>query len=671
MGQTPPKRVARSPLNRDLAALKQWWNQQVQSVLDHVLSRDEHGPQFRFQALMAFMAVVWLTAALVEHPVLDTSALLEGMPGFVAFLVSPIIVVVAALFHLDVLRHLVVPLIMILLGLRAGAKYLQDLFELDDPQLALNYLVSAMFGGSYSSIEIKDGLVTEASKESALYRIGGPGYVKIHLGNAALFERPGGESIIYRATSGTFVHGFERLREVVDLRDQIRRRDDMLVYTKDGIPVKVTDVQVAFRLWSGGQPRSKDNPYPLDDVALRRVVYGKSISAGFRSAPWTESIAGMASGVVTRYIGSRLLKDIIAQKSKVSMVPPGHQEAVEAGVVMSTEPVASLAAPANARRPLSLSFYDEATAKRFEAAGVELIWIGVGTIETPEDVSQELINAWQADATAKLKSGQFKADDERRKARSQTLERLLVSISEWWQRATFQFYPTGRGRSAASSSSAEFSDRSWASALLVTEEQMRARDMLRMYSIKLQELYDGLKGQTTGLPEKTKEALDYIRRLSSPTVDIGDEAPAEKGKSGEASRPAPEAQAGNGSASQADTAQESPHPSAERLFFESPPRESDQKDAFSPTPEAIEASQGEAPQPASALTPGFSEGEIYWWNALQNTVRVVKVVWQDSHPRGVVLERTDGQNFPTGPQARLRADVFRQLVASGELVKQN
>jgi len=47
------------------------------------------------------------------------------------------------------------------------------------------------------------------------------------------------------------------------------------------------------------------------------------------------------------------------------------------------------------------------------------------------------------------------------------------------------------------------------------------------------------------------------------------------------------------------------------------------------------------------------------------------VVWQDSHPRGVVLERTDGQNFPTGPQARLRADVFRQLVASGELVKQN
>ncbi len=660
MGTTPPRRVARPTLTAELAALRRWRDQKIQSILDHVLARDEHGPQFRFQAIAVFMLLIWITAALVEHPVLDTSATLEGLPGWAAFVVGPIIVVAAALFHLDVLRHLVVPLLMLLLGLRTGAKYLADLFELDDTQLALSYLTSAIFGIGYSTIEIKDGAVTEDSRETAPYRIGGPGYVKIHLGNAALFERPGGETIIYRAAPKAFVHGFEHLREVVDLREKVRKYADLLVYTKDGIPVKVTDVQVTFRLWSGGQTRSKDDPYPFDDTALRRVVYGKAIGAGFRSVAWTEAIAGMAGAAITRYFGNRLLKDIIAQKNKVGVASSSHQEAIESGAVMSTEPMPGAGAPADARRPLAQSFHDRKAIEEFAEAGVELVWIGVGTIETPEDVEQELINAWQADAAARLKSGRFNADEIRRSARAQVIEKLLGSLNEWWGRAAPPLPVFGGRRSSFDADrKAEGLGRSW-SLMDTSENQFLAREMLRVYSNRLQEVYDALKGHTAQLPEKTREALDYIRKLSSPMM-LGAE-PARTDKSGET----PPELREMGAASSAEAAPKPPGPPAGDIPPEAHLAEAESGDQATAAPR-------ETGEPAALP---FAEGDLYWWAALGQTVRLAKIVWADSRPRSVVLERVDDQALPPSPQANIRQanirmDAFQRLLDTGELVKQN
>jgi len=427
----------------------------------------------------------------------------------------------------------------------------------------------------------------------------------------------------------------------------------------------VSDVQVAFRLWSGGQPRSKDDPYPFDDAALRRVVYGKAIGAGFRSAPWTEAVAGMAGAAITRYFGNRLLKDIISQKNKVGVAPASHQEAIESGAVMSTEPTPG--APADARRPLSQSFHDRKAIEEFAEAGVELVWIGVGTIETPEDVEQELISAWQADAAARLKSSRFNADEIRRSARVQVIEKLLGSISDWWGRAAqpLSLFGSfgglgGRRPSFDSERKAEGTGRNW-SLLDTSENQFLAREMLRVYAYKLQEAYNALKGHTAQLPEKTWEALDYIRKLSNPMMIGADAEPDRPDKSGEA----PPELRETGAASPIEASPHPPDPPAGDMPPEARLAEAESGDPAAPR---------ESGEPSS--TPQFAEGDLYWWAALGQTVRLAKIVWAESRPRGVVLERVDDQALPPGPQANIRQanirlDAFQRLLDTGELVKQN
>lgn len=538
MGQTFPVElsdVRGNQMTSAAAGFDSWFKTQTGHLVELLLARDENGPHFRTQAVAAFLVLIWFGAALVEHPAPDPARLaawLEGAPAGVALVVKPFLIVILALIHPHVLRHLVLPIFLLWAGLRAGARYLDDLFELNDFSSAQAYMRSTLFGAFYDVLEVKDGDVTPESKLSPVYKIGGPGYLKIHLGNAALFERVGGTSTICGATQRQFLHGFERLREVVDLRDQIRKRDDMEVYTKDGIAVKATDIQVAFRLRSDKQTRDKDNPYPFDKKAVRRVVYGKAVGAD-RAPRWDESVAAMASGAVTRYIGSRLLKDLIAQKTKVGVTPPGQAEVVSSGHATPEKPVSRAEALANARRALSLSFYEEKTAKRFEEAGVELIWIGVGTLSTPEDVTQEWINAWHADIIARIKSSKINLEEQRRSGRARIIERLLGDVGDWWilnttsasfvRSALSRKSTAGTGANATILGKAEpvvLDDRSPGFYILSQEDDRRATDMLNLYVMKFQELRQGLDPHL--LPPKTDEALAYIGKLPGPKI-IGDD----------------------------------------------------------------------------------------------------------------------------------------------------
>ncbi len=512
-----------------VAGFNGWFRAQTARAIDLILARDEHGASFRVQAAFAFVLLIWFSAALVEHPAPEPARLaawIESYPQLPVALSKPLFILVLVMFHAHVLRHLVLPLFLVWSALRAGAHYVDDLFELKDFGSAQAYMFSALFGLLYDTLEIKDGDVTLESKATTVYKIGGPGYLKIHLGNAALFERVGGMSTICSATYRQFLHGFERLREVIDLRDQIRNRDDMEVYTKDGIAVKATDVQVAFRLWSGKQTRDKDNPYPFDKKAVRQVVYGKSVGAGSHAAPWTDSVAAMASGAITSYIGSRLLKDLIAQKTKVSAIPPSQIDSGSSGYATPEKAVPRAEVPTNTRRPLSLSFYDEKTAQRFKAAGVELIWIGVGTLSTPEDVTQEWINAWHSDIIARIKSSKINLEELKRSARVKVFERLLNDVGDWWLRASSPFHYTPLKKQTASTASAGRGEAAFvderASGYYVfsQEDERRATDMLNLYVVKLTELRQSLDPKL--LPPKTDEAIDYIKKLAGPHI-IGDD----------------------------------------------------------------------------------------------------------------------------------------------------
>ncbi|MBL8057197.1 MAG: hypothetical protein JNK29_10890 [Anaerolineales bacterium] len=598
-----PRRPAGGPDFR--RTLRARWDR----FIEDILARDENGPRLRTQALLGVFILIWGAAALVERPVPDAAlmeSLLAGQPAMIVVFLRPIVTAVLAFVSLETLRHLVVPAIVLFLGLRTGARYLDDLFELKDFNAAQNYLTLALFGGAYPVMEIRDGEVTAAGQRTTLYRIGGPGYVKVHLGNAALFERVTGTSDIVAATPAQFLHGFERLREVVDLRDQLRTRAELNVYTKDGLRVKAVDVQAVFRVWGGQQPRSQQNPYPFEPLALRRVVYGRAVGDGGQTTAWAESVADLTSAEVARYIGSRLLKDLIAQKRKVGVTPG---VGVETGHAIGSKPVRPADLPDNTRRPLSLSFYSPTTAEAFRATGVELIWIGVGTLDTPDEVEQELIDAWQSDTQAKIKSGTYKPEDDRRRAQTQVIEKFLADIAEWWGRSM----PLAGAWQVARSEGAV--DMGALRRLGLADSAVDLSRLLGLFGLKLSALRDDLKDRWP-LPEAVGGSLAHLQTLAEDIIIIG----------GRADQPALAAAAAG--------------------------------PALPPAAPMLEA---------AAVT----EGQLFWWSGARGLVRVVEVAREGA--RGVYVERQNGRDFPTQtgqPHERRRfitlSDLERQL-ASGDL----
>ncbi len=596
---------------------------QWQQFLSGVLARDENGPRFRTQAVVGFFILVWGAAALIERPAPAPelmASLLQGQADLIALFLRPLLTAGYALIQLEVLRHLVLPGIIVALGVNAGARYLDDLFELKDLGAARDYLLLSLFGGPYPVMVIKDGEVTPESRRSTLYRIGGPGYVKIHLGNAALFERVTGASDLYAATAAQFLEGFERLREVVDLRDQIRQRSDMEVYTKDGLRVKAMDIQVLFRIWSNRQPRDQSNPYPYDPVAVRRVIYGKAVGSARQPVLWSEAIAELASSAVTNYIGGRLLRDLIAQKGKIG-IPTANQAAAQSaittGQVISSTPVPPGELPENTRRRLSLTIYSEATAQDFETAGVELVWIDVGTLDTPDEVEQELIDAWQADLIARVKSGRYNLADDTRKAQAQVLEKFAVEVADWWRRTLpgLAGLPVRLGEGGAE-------------ALLGRRGGQRetSEDVLKLltfFRLKLEDLVDELKDRAA----VSDDVRALLRHLSDLTLIILGNGPVEAESAPAAAAPAP------------------PEPEAKAP----------------PAPPSVPYVNADA----------VTEGEVFWWGGVQGLVRVTEVVREGG--RGLWVERQNGRDFPgAGGQPRsarrfFTIQEFQRLLDAGDL----
>lgn len=473
------------------ATLEALWHR----ALNAVLARDERGPLFRLLGGAIVMGLVWLLAALVERPAPDPETLARWLAaqGTLGVLLEPFERAAYAIFHYTVLRHLVLPLVVIGAVVYTGANYLNDLFELKDVSATMAHLMSALFGLDYDTIEIKDGGLTPASKKKRLHEIGGPGYLKVHLGNAALFERPGHISHVYAATPHRFLHGFERLREeVIDLRDQIRPLGNLELFTKDGIPVTAVQAEVVFRV-DGTPARSKENPFPFEDKAVRRLIYGQIVtdSQGHARA-WTDTLAELAREEIAHYVGSRSLKDLIAQKQKGNLPPPpsAHLDGAQS---QSNTPTPRSLAVINAREPLTLSFYTAQFARRCEKLGVRLLWVGVGTLETNEEVTQEMISAWSTEFEALAKTNALILPEEKNKIRKLAIQELLRSVMNFWAEHT-------RGPDQQP---------------LPQDEWPTAYDIVRLYAIKLRELR---KSTHQPLDVDIDQTLHYLDALAQPRI---------------------------------------------------------------------------------------------------------------------------------------------------------
>lgn len=312
------------------------------------------------------------------------------------------------------------------IALQAASLYLADIFELDRVSVARRFIWGVALSGSEETIRIKEGNITEESRLSPTFLIGGPGKVVVDLDSVALFERPDGTPRVIgptakepggRATLG----GFERFRQAIDIRDhyvELRDQDPRSQSVKsrslDGIPITATDVRLMFSVYRGGQKPSDQTPYPFSKEAIEQIIY-KATSRVTPGQPnpstyefsWINRMVGLIRGELgtfmsryklTAYLANIGIPEIEKRRQREETIGEQRAELMEPATQGSdgntTEAVPDFL-PRSRITNLFTQFADQFT-KRARSNGVELHWIGVGTWKTPvELVPKNHLEAWK------------------------------------------------------------------------------------------------------------------------------------------------------------------------------------------------------------------------------------------------------------------------------------
>lgn len=319
--------------------------------------------------------------------------------------IGGLVVFVISLGLPHTLRHLLPPLIAMYVARRIGANYVRDLLELPDAQTANDFLGPALEGVGYREVTVRAEGPTPDEQLSPLIKIGGPGYIRVTAGNAVVLERYGRPSDAFG--QGThFIHHFEQLRDVVDLRDQYRRVETFEARTKDGLKVTVHNLEVAFRLLMRTRQRTESDQYPFLRSAARLVAYDRLVRrdpAGLpRAEQWTEAVTRLVVERVQQYINNCYLDDLIHSKAHD---PREHIKLTIKQLLEGNESRAQLA-------------------KR----GVDLLWVSLGHIGLPEAALNQRITTWQSrwQVDAERTLAQSEADRLRRMEYARTLTRLEI-----------------------------------------------------------------------------------------------------------------------------------------------------------------------------------------------------------------------------------------------------
>ena len=327
-----------------------------------------------------------------------------------------------ALFVSEVFRHVVAAGLGFWLAYQGAAFYLDDVFELQEPALAERFILQTAFGSQYNLINIQDGDVAPEARGTTVIRVGGPGIVRVHLENAALFEPVDGSPRVVPASNAdpnfrndlVVLKGFERLRSVIDLRDKMEKFS-VAGRTRDGIRVQANDVRFVFSISRDGLSPSSNLPYPFDPEAVEKLVYDQG------SGNWTDVMKSMVRGELLKFISEHSLSEFLASISEPEYEQSRQREEElirQFGQDTEETPAARAGAlPAThfvARSEISELFTTD-FAQRAAKAGFELKWIGLGTWDLPaEIIPEQHLEAWKLSRENLIRGSQIELDRVRR-----------------------------------------------------------------------------------------------------------------------------------------------------------------------------------------------------------------------------------------------------------------
>jgi hypothetical protein len=410
-----------------------------------LLGRTRISALFRLFLAITVIALYWFVIVLLaDFPGEVPSEWESSLGPFVYFLLN----LVYPFFQPEVLVHLLPLIAAIFIGLFTAGLYLTDLFELESIWIAVRYLLGALIGLDYPILRIDHGDVQDLEVENSsnpLVRIGGPGHVKVHLGFAAVFETESGEIRVRSSRKedvdsggqspprlSSLLDGFERLRDVVDLRDRHSKLDEVRAVTRDGIEVYARDAQMVFRVFSGGQERNLTDPYPFDQSGIRRLVYGQPASQKGQQK-WEGILPLIVQKEIRDFVARREVEDFLALQPNRLLELDREPE---------SDTLSEDQEPLPPRRDLIESFHTDARQSRLREQGLELAWVGVGAWEVRDEETEKasreagpgktLMTAWRdLQRTRRLRSQSYLERTKEQSFKDRTARTINNLIWTW------------------------------------------------------------------------------------------------------------------------------------------------------------------------------------------------------------------------------------------------
>ncbi len=309
------------------------------------------------------------------------------------------------------LRFMFAPAGAIFFVLVAGAYYIKDVYDLRYFRDGLRFVIAALFAVGLPALVIEKGEKQIVKhKTNLLDAIGGPGYVVIQPGNAAMFrtlKHPSHVSL----TSTYFMGPFETIAQTINLDEQQGDKDGIKAVTRDGIQVLVQDVHFRYQIKKqieNGQPkkRSIKDPYPFSDEAMHNVAFNLTVTKKGLDK-WGASVEGRVVGAITEFISEHTIDYLTAPRQDGQ----------------------------NPRLELRNELFYRQIQRRLEGIGAELLWADVGHLDIIEEsVDDQRTSVWAADwvgdANIIRAYGEAKRLAYQELGRAEAQAELIMSITE-------------------------------------------------------------------------------------------------------------------------------------------------------------------------------------------------------------------------------------------------
>jgi len=498
-------------------------------ALSRIFALTQAGGNIRGIIVGLLFISTWLLTAFWYHPWSDESIRLlhlqlDPTSSLIAQILSFLNHLFGFLLARDTLSRLITFFVPAWLALEIAAIYLMDIFELPKSSIGREFISRTAFAfPQMEMLVINNEALSRKQLDSPVIRIGGPSLVQVNVEFVAVFEKINGAfhpispnlriqkhsrpflqriidflaryfSVFVESSSdylnqparlnGSFgkpqylpaistLDGFERLRQIIDLRDQTACFN-VEARTNDGILINVKDLRLIFSVWRGVDQTSLGRPYPFRRQAVYSLTYQNSLGE-----LWSFTMQRLVQEELVRFISEHTLGELLAAIGEPEIQ---RQLAMEGAIhrkiwsnrrhvrarLLRVKPLFPRR-PVNYRKSIPLPFRDHKHAKqprfqRFYSSttaqfpvapnfvprpqlsnffrnfasgfperarihGVRLVWIDIGSFSTNEQVIlNQHIEAWRITAENLARGSSRVLDELRRQSANQEITSMLQSM---------------------------------------------------------------------------------------------------------------------------------------------------------------------------------------------------------------------------------------------------